>query len=115
MELGNTHFTWRKDVRAIVDLVLRRWPGVTANTYVDHPWPGWDARSVDFWGPGGRGSAIDLRDGRQIRRYLMKLDGAPHIRHTIYRHRLWTSFGGGSYWPAHDHSGVLRHLHVTYW
>ena len=113
--LGPTHFTWRPDVKEIVQLVLRRFPRVTANTYVDHPWPGWDGQSVDFWGPRGRGDAIGLEDGREIRKLLMNLPGKPDIRHTIYRHRLWTSFGGSSYWRPEDHSKRLRHLHVTYW
>jgi hypothetical protein len=41
--------------------------------------------------------------------------GPPIIRHTILEHDLWTSFGGFSTWTADDHSGALRHLHVTYW
>lgn len=95
--------------------ILRDFPDVTANTYVDHPWPGWDGRSVDFWGPGGRGHAIDVMDGYNIRRRLMRKPGEPHIRHWIYRHTLWTSFGGYQHWEPDDHSFGLRHLHVTYW
>ena len=115
MSLGGTHYNWRPDVRQVVDAVLMRWPGVTANTYADHPWPGWDGRSIDFWGPGGRGSPIAKGDGRQIRRFLRQREIGPNIRHTIFRHTLWTSWGGRSPWPSNDHSGELRHLHVTYW
>jgi hypothetical protein len=45
----------------------------------------------------------------------MNLPGEPHLRHTIWRHQLWTSWGGYSYWARDDHAGDLRHLHVTYW
>jgi hypothetical protein len=115
MALGATHYNWHPAVRTNVNKVLHRWPRVTANTYVDHPWPSWDRFSVDFWGPRGRGDQVGLEDGYEIRSYLMHLPGSPYIRHTIYRHDLWTSFGGHSYWAADDHSGGLRHLHVTYW
>lgn len=113
--LGTTHYRWTPEVSAVVQRVLNRWPNVTANTYEDHPWPGWDGVSVDFWGPGGRGAAIPRKTGRQIRKFLMNLRGRPMIRHTIWLHQLWTSWGAYSYWAAEDHSGRLRHLHVTYW
>jgi len=114
-DLGPTHHNWHPAVRAQVDLVLAVFRHVTANTYTDHPWPGWDGFSVDFWGPRGRGDALDLPTARKIRRFLMKQPGAPFIRHTILRHSLWTSFGGRQHWPSNDHSGRLLHLHVTYW
>jgi hypothetical protein len=115
MALGPTRYNWTDPVRRNVTAVLARWPHVTANTYVAHPWPGWGPYSVDFWGPGGRGDAIARQTGYEIRDFLMQLPHGPAIRHTIYRHQLWTSFGGYSYWSAPDHSGQLRHLHVTYW
>lgn len=49
------------------------------------------------------------------RGFLMHLPGPPFIRHTILGHTLWTSFAGESLWVPPDHSGRLRHLHVTYW
>lgn len=114
-ELGATHFTWRADVAAVVHKVLARFPAVTANTYIDHPWPGWDGQSVDFWGAGGRGDPLGFETAKTIRAFLFNLPGPPLIRHTILRHRLWTSFGGWSLWSSADHSGRLQHLHVTYW
>lgn len=69
---------------------------------------------MDFWGPGGRGDAIGVHTGLEIRRYVMHLEGQPLIRHTIFQHQLWTRWGGYSRWTADDHSGGLRHLHVTY-
>lgn len=112
---GATSYRWNDQVRRNVRLVLSRWPHVTANTYVCHPWCGWAPYSVDFWGPGGRGDPIRRDTGLEIRKYLMHLPGKPNIRHTIYGHQLWTSWAGYSRWTRDDHSGALRHLHVTYW
>jgi hypothetical protein len=95
--------------------VERRYPWTTQNTYFGHPWSGWDGQSFDVWGAGGRGTAISLALGYEVRAFLMQLPGAPYIRHTIYLHSLWTSYGGYSYWAPDDHDGWLRHVHVTYW
>lgn len=113
--LGATHYNWRRDVQRVVDEVLQEFPRVTANTYVDHPFPGWDNRSIDFWGAGGRGDAIPRQTGFEIRRYLNKRSKGPRIRHTIYLHQWYTDWAGMQTWPANDHSGPLRHLHVTYY
>lgn len=113
--LGATRHHWVPAVRSQVQLVLSAFPLLTANTYVCHPWCGWGRFSVDFWGPGGRGDAAPRDLLLRSRRLLMVQPGSPFIRHTILEHTLWTSFGGFSTWRADDHSGVLRHLHVTYW
>lgn len=113
--LGATRHKWVPAVAANVHRVLRAHPQLTANTYICHPWCGWGRFSVDFWGPGGRGDAAPFHVLESSRRLLMNLSGPPVIRHTILEHMLWTSFGGVSYWAADDHSGGLRHLHVTYW
>lgn len=115
MSLGATHYRWRRDVKHLVERVRDRWPSVRINTYEGHPWPGWDGQSFDVWGPGGRGDPLPVALGEEIRRFLMRIPGRPYIRHTIWLHQLWTSFGGSSYWSSDDHSGRLRHLHVTYW
>jgi hypothetical protein len=70
---------------------------------------------VDVWGIGGRGDAIPYETGRSVHAFAFALPGAPYLRHTIYEHQLWTSFGGYSYWAPDDHSGWLRHVHLTYW
>jgi hypothetical protein len=113
--LGATHWTWRPDVEAVVYSALSHHHGLTANTYVDHPWPGWDTQSVDFWGPGGRGDPLSVETARSLRRYIHNFPGGPSIRHSILGKRLWTSWGGWSLWDKRDHVGRLRHLHVTYW
>jgi hypothetical protein len=113
--LGATRFRWRADVRRVVRAVEANFPTVRANTYVGHPWPGWGRVSVDFWGPGGRGDPIPLHTGHRVRAFIFHRPGLPMIRHTIYLHQLWTSFGGYSFWGADDHSDELRHVHVTYW
>jgi hypothetical protein len=113
--LGATRWRWRPDVRQEVQRLLRRHPLVSANTYVCHPWCGWGRVSVDFWGTGGRGDAIPLQAGWDVLYDVMHQPGPPAIRHTIYLHQLWTSFGGYTYWRKDDHSGGLRHVHVTFW
>lgn len=115
MALGRTHWNWRPDVERIVQQVLSREPRLTANTYIDHPFPGWDNVSVDFWGNEGRGYPAPEEPCRRTIRYLMNLPGEPHIRHLIFEHRWWTSWSGWNVWSPNDHDGRLQHLHVTYW
>jgi hypothetical protein len=115
MSLGATRWRWRPDVRAVVADLSARYPQARANTYIGHPWRGWGRVSVDWWGPGGRGDPIAAEIGWQLLEDAFRLPGAPHLRHTIYVHQLWTSFGGFSWWSKDDHSGRLRHVHLTYW
>jgi hypothetical protein len=112
---GATRYNFRPDVSAIVQQVKRTFPGVSANTYVCHPWCGWADQSVDFWGPGGRGDPLLGQRAYRLRSFLMNLQGLPLIRHTILDHQIWTSWGGYGVWTANDHTGELRHLHVTYY
>lgn len=121
-ELGPTTHEWRPDVLQVVRAVVAHFPETAPNSYICHPWCGlapdgvtWSEHSVDYWGVGGRGHPIDLDLGRQIVEFVFNLSWGPTIRHYIYRHTLWTSFGGKSRWLAGDHSGDLRHVHVTYW
>lgn len=114
-DLGATHYRWRPDVARIVRDIEANWPYVRCNTYVDHPFPGWDGRSIDVWERPGRGHALDRETGAALRDYLFYLQWGPLMRHYIWRHTLWTSFGGRSRWGPDDHVGWLRHLHVTYW
>lgn len=112
---GKTTYSWRPEVRRVVQSVLNEFSAVTANSYVCHPWCGWSRLSADFWGEGGRGHALPDHLGPDVRSFLLTRRGKPLIRHMIWEHELWTSWGGYSYWRANDHSGRLRHLHVTYW
>lgn len=112
---GATRYHWTPEVSAVVQRVLNEFPTVTANTYVCHPWCGWAPVSVDFWGSGGRGDPIPEATGYRLRRFLMQLKGRPFIRHTIFEHQIWTSWGGYSFWTRNDHTGPLRHVHVTYY
>jgi len=113
--LGATRYRWRADVRRIVHQALAAFPHVTANTYVCHPWCGWGRVSIDYWGPGGRGDALRPGLAEQLRRFHFSLAAPPIMRHCIAEHDLWTSWGGYSYWRPNDHSGNLRHFHVTYY
>lgn len=112
--LGETHWNWDEDVRGVVERVLNAFDGVTANTYVAHPFPGWDGRSVDFWGPNGRGHRINAFTGWRIVSFIRNLPGPPYIRHHIYNHDIWVRGVGWYDWEKSDHSGRLRHVHVTY-
>lgn len=111
---GATRYHWDRDVANVVQLVLSRFPRLTANTYVCHPYCGWGHRSVDLWDRGGRGDPVPRDLGLASVNFLFNLTEGPLIRHYIFEHTLWTSFGGKSYWAADDHSGDLRHVHVTY-
>jgi hypothetical protein len=113
--LGATEYAWRPDVARVIRRLEAEFPRIRANTYQDHPWPSWDRVSVDFWGVGGRGDPIGERLGERVRQALWQLSPLPPVRHTIWQHTLWTSFGGVSYWRPFDHSGKVRHLHVTFW
>jgi hypothetical protein len=113
--LGATHHRWRPDIEREVHKVLRRFSTLSANTYEGHPWPGWDRFSADFWGPAGRGDPIGVDLSWSSARFLLRLPGRPLIRHLIVEHSLWTSWGGWSYWTPADHTGDLRHVHVTFW
>ena len=115
MPLGATHHNWTPEVEATVQQVLSRFSALTANTYIDHPWEGWDGLSVDYWGPGGRGDPIPTDLQWTSARYLLRMPGLPNIRHLITEHSLWTSWGGWSYWRPKGHAGRLRHVHVTYY
>ena len=115
MTPAQQHRRWRSDVRRRVLQVEERWPDIEGVTYVDHPWPGWDGRSVDFWDDAQSWEPARLLQLENVRAFLMNRQGGPQIRHTILRHQLWTSFGGLSWWRSDDHSGDLLHLHVTYW
>ena len=113
--LGPTRYQYAPAVRQVVRELSSAFPAARANTYVCHPWCGWGRYSVDWWGPGGRGDPIDRQLGWSLLNYAFHLGHGPSLRHTIYLHQLWTSFGGYSFWREDDHSGRLRHVHLTYW
>lgn len=115
MALGATRWRWRGDVRRVVAHLESQFPALRANTYVCHPWCGWGRVSVDLWGRGGRGDPIPRDTGFLALREAFTLPWGPSLRHTIYLHQLWTDFGGYSWWRSDDHSGKLRHVHLTYW
>lgn len=115
MACATKHYNWRADIGRLVHRTLNRFPELSANTYIDHPWPGWDHLSVDFWSVGGCGYPIRGDAPNRARAFLFRQPGLPNIRHCILDHDLWTSYGGYSYWRPNDHTGRERHLHVTYW
>lgn len=102
-------------IRGRVNVALELHRDASANTYRDHPWPGWDAFSADFWGGDGRGAPISRRQGDSLYRYFLARTTRQQIRHIIYRHTLWTPWGGEQRWERDDHSGELRHIHVTWY
>jgi hypothetical protein len=112
--VGRTHYEWEPDVRAVVQHTLSSLSGLSANTYANHPYPGWDGRSVDFWATGGRGRPLSVDLSRTTARFLFNLPGQPLIRHLIVGHRWWLRDVGWREWTRDDHSGLLRHVHVTY-
>jgi hypothetical protein len=111
---GKTLYTWDRDVERIVQRVLSRFSAVTVNTYECHPFCGWERRSLDVWGPAGRGDPIGRDLSLSVLQFLWDLPGEPLIRHYILGHKIWVRGVGAYRWPADDHIGSLRHLHVTY-
>jgi hypothetical protein len=111
---GATRWHWDFDVGRVVHRTLSRFPRVTANTYVCHPYCGWADRSVDFWGAGGRGDPLPRHLADTLRDFLFNMPGDPQMRHYILNHTIWTREVGYLRWRRDDHSGDLRHLHVTY-
>jgi hypothetical protein len=116
------HRNWRGDVAEVVQFFEQRYPRLRCRTYVCHPWCGpgpdgtpWDGHSIDFWWSPGDFRPLPLSVGRKIRKEAMNLSWGPLIRHTIWRHQLWTSYAGHLYWSDVDHVGKNRHLHITYW
>ena len=112
--VGATHFRWDPDVGRVVQSVLSFNSAVSCNTYLNHPYPGWDGRSIDVWSLGGRGSPIGHDLGLSVAKFLFDLPGQPMIRHLIFEHRWWMRGYGWRPWTRDDHSGALRHVHVTY-
>lgn len=120
--IGKTSYRWDPDVHRVVQLLFRRFSGISVNTYSCHPFcgpkgnrQGWAKRSIDVWDAAGRGHALNRHLSELSLDFLFTLPTGPHIRHYILGHTLWTSYGGYSTWPYDDHSGELRHVHVTYW
>lgn len=111
---GATLYEWDRDVRSVVHQLLSEFPALTANTYVCHPYCGWERRSVDVWGAGGRGDPLRRAQAQRSLDFLWNLPGKPLMRHYILEHTLWVRGVGNMEWRYDDHSGELRHLHVTY-
>lgn len=123
MTLGDTNFDWEPATSRVVQRILSEVGPVTCNTYQRHPrllyrlFPGvaWSRHSIDVWGAGGRGDPLAIPLGVTTVNLLLGLSGEPQVRHIIWRHALWTSWGGWSLWTKDDHAGTLRHVHVTFW
>lgn len=115
MTPAQQHRNWRPDVMQVVREIEAKFPAVECITYIDHPWPGWDGQSLDVWQDSATWTPAPRQILEVVRKYAMGRQGGPFIRHTILGHHLWTSFGGRSRWEPDDHSGGLRHLHITYW
>jgi len=112
--LGRTLYTWDRDVERVVHRIRRRYPQTSVNTYECHPFCGWEHRSLDVWGSAGRGDALPPLLSQRVLDFLFEMPGDPQIRHWILGHRLWVDGRGYLPWPADDHTGRLRHVHVTY-
>ena len=119
---GTTRHVWDEDVRRVVHRIKQRYPLVTTNTYDCHPFcgpagnrQGWARRSIDVWDSAGRGDPLPHDLARHIAKFLMHMPGEPYIRHLIVEHDMWLRGAGWLTWPRNDHTGPLRHVHVTYW
>jgi hypothetical protein len=118
---GATSHTWDRDVHRMVRRVLIAFPSLTANTYDCHPFcgpagnrQGWARRSVDVWGPAGRGDPLSEQLAWDVQRFLFDAPLGPPIRHQIVDHSFWLRGAGWLTWSRDDHTGALRHVHTTY-
>jgi hypothetical protein len=119
IDLHPTRYNWRPDVEELARYLVDNYD-VWCNTYVDHP-PGWsaDERSIDVWGPGGRGHAIDPAVGQAVFNYVFDNPNPPSIHWTIWWGWMWSRAG---LWepapegPAIDPTdpGYYRHIHYTF-
>jgi hypothetical protein len=81
-----TRYGWDKDVRDLIDRLLKRFDGISINTYADHP-EGWSkklgyntaVRSFDVWDNAGRGAKINRTKGNQVRKFVFDDRGIPYI------------------------------------
>jgi hypothetical protein len=119
--IGTTMHEWDKDVTRVVHKLFSRFSAISCNTYSCHPFcgppddrQGWARRSIDVWGPGGRGDPLPEHLSELVLDFLFTMPGKPLLRHYILEHVLWVRGKGYFDWPANDHAGWLRHVHVTY-
>lgn len=112
--IGRTLYEWDPDVERVVQRIKRRFSAVSVNTYTCHPFCGWERRSLDVWAKEGRGHPLPSLLSTKVLDFLWNMPGEPLIRHYILENTLWVRDRGYLPWPAMDHSGNLRHVHVTY-
>lgn len=100
---------------------------IRPNTYVDHPeWSGnisWgehlgfnsQARSVDFWGKGGRGDPVGREHGSIIVRRIFNDPNPPWIYWVIWRGMIWThDTGEWRVWHSDGTGAHFDHPHFTF-
>lgn len=109
-----THYGFDADVVRAIKRARSAGFALHAATYVNHPWPGWDGRSVDFWAGAGLGVPLDQKTGWRLFAFLLNDPKPPLVRHMIFRYTLWTPWAGYQSWEAEDHAGNMQHLHVTF-
>lgn len=108
-----THFNVRSDLGSHATDTVSRFGG-SWNTYWDHP-PGYglDATSIDFWGEGGRGVAINEHQGDEIVAWLLGQHVLVPIRWLIWYAWWWRPDYG---WTPYDawQGPHYDHVHVTF-
>lgn len=113
MPLGATHWNVQSPVRDQAVDVVRRFGG-TWNTYLDHP-DGYalDDVSVDFWGPGGRGSPVGEARGTDISAWILGQNEIFPVAWLIWWGWWWRPDIG---WKPYGNwmGGHFDHVHVTY-
>ena len=108
--LGPTHYNVDQDVRDEATKIANA-VGGTWNSYVGHGEPGGSTsdRTVDIWGPGGRGSPIGASGGYKAADMALA-GGGPPVLYIIRQGEYWR---GGSWraWPQDPH---MDHTHISY-
>lgn len=123
-----TRYSWakggREDVEAIAISLVTKYEGrLWVNTYHHHPEDVWlkhgisrEYDSLDVWGPGGRGYALDAALGDEIFALLMGDPNPPDIEWIIYKGVMYGAWNGwkGEPFGSDDFSWHYDHVHVTY-
>lgn len=121
-----TRYSWaeggRGDVEAWAHYLISNFD-VSVNTYHHHPEEVWINRgisreydSLDVWGPGGRGYALDADLGDEIFGVLFNDPDPPDIEWIIYKGVMYGAWNGweGEPFGSDDFSWHYDHIHVTY-
>jgi hypothetical protein len=110
--LGPTTHSVAPEIRKRAEAITRA-TGTSWNSYEGHGLPGGSTQdyTVDFWGPGGRGSVISRDAGLATADLaLTKYNRDPNVLYVIRQGEYWRD-GAWKPWPQDPH---MDHTHVSW-